>query len=52
MNTTEYQKAQNLRKQMHEANSNNNKNESSKEDIKKINEQLTSMGCGTKQINS
>ena len=50
MNTQDYQKVQNLRKQLHESKKTDNKNESV-ESAKQINEQLVSLGCGTQQIN-
>ena len=51
MNTQEYQKIQALRKNLHEAQKSENKNESSTDNITKINEQLVEAGCGTQQIN-
>ena len=40
-----------LRKNLHEAQKFENKNESSTDNITKINEQLVEAGCGTQQIN-
>lgn len=53
MNSKEYQQTQNLRRQLHESKKvNDTNNESCSKEVSEINEQLTSMGCGLKQINS
>ena len=51
MNTQEYNNIQALRKNLHEAQKSENKNEASNDNINRINEQLIEAGCGTKQIN-
>lgn len=51
MNKSDYQKAQNLRRQLHVNESTSNKNESSINEATKIKEKLAEIGCGTKQIN-
>ena len=51
MDSQEYQNIQNLRKNLHEAKKNDNKNMCSTQTVQKIQEQLTSSGCGLQQIN-
>ena len=52
MNTAEYQKIQNLRKNLHETKKTSTTNESQNIELKKLQEQLSNSGCGSKQINS
>ena len=51
MNSTQYNEAQKLRKQLHEINKSENKNESQINESKEIKEKLEDLGCGSQQIN-